>query len=95
MPLTHEMHIGFDSAPYGAKGGLMGAAVVSDGSGTNIVFANKEISARERIDAKVIGTFILQQLEHFYEVQGRPPRGLLFLRDGRLLEIEQTGITRR
>lgn len=93
-PLAHDMHFGFDAATYGSKGGLMGAAVVSDMSGADIVFANEEISARERIDAKVIGKFVLQQLERFYEEHGRSPCNILFQRDGRLLDPERKGIAR-
>jgi hypothetical protein len=92
-PLTHEMQFGFDATPYGA-GGLMGATVISDSRGVDIVFANEPIRARERIETKVIGKFVQQQLERFHATQGRPPKSILFQRDGRLLETERQGIER-
>jgi len=91
--LNHEMQFGFDSTRYG-NGGLMGAAVISDTSGIDITFAYEGIRARERIDTKVIGKFVQQQLERFHAINGRSPESLLFQRDGRLLETERKGIER-
>ncbi len=90
-PLAHELQIGFDAARY-REGGLMGAAVVGDASGSDISFVYEEIEARERIPAKVIGPVILRALERFHEANGRAPHRILIQRDGRLLETERRGI---
>ena len=90
-PLTYEMQFGFDVARL-SHGGVMGASVISDASGCDITFHNNEIKAREGIPTKVIGPFVLERLQHFFAVNGRSPRSILFQRDGRLLEAERTGI---
>ncbi len=90
-PLHHELQMGFDVARF-RHGGLMGASVISNLAASDILFAYKEFGGRERMPANIIGPFVLQQLEHFYEVNGRAPRSILFQRDGKLLESELQGI---
>ncbi len=90
-PLHHELQFGFDVARF-RHGGLMGASVISNPSASDILFTYKEFAGRERMPAKIIGPFVLEQLERFHEVNGRAPRSILFQRDGRLLESELQGI---
>jgi hypothetical protein len=92
-PLAYEMHFGFDVARTRA-GGLMGAAVLADVAACDIVYGNTEIEARERIPPKVIGQFVLDHSNRFFDQHGRAPRGIVFQRDGRLLEAERGGLRR-
>lgn len=92
-PLAYEMHFGFDVART-RHGGLMGAAVVADIAASDIVFGYKEIDSRERIPPQIIGKFVLDHLNRFFDQHGRPPRSIVFQRDGRLLEVERNGLRR-
>jgi len=90
-PLAYEVQIGLDVARF-KHGGLMGAAAILDATASDIVFANREIDARERIPAPIVGKYVLEQLDRFYNSVGRAPHKILFQRDGRLLEPERKGI---
>jgi len=90
-PLTYDLQFGFDVART-KHGGVMGASVIGDVAGADIAFAYKEMDARERIPTKIIRLFVSDRLEQFFATHGRPPRRVLFLRDGRLLDAERKGI---
>ena len=88
---NYELQFGFDVSRV-RNGGLMGASVVTGPTTCDISFGYKEIDSAEKIPVKIIGSFILESLEKFFQGYGRAPRGILFQRDGRLFESEKKGI---
>jgi len=90
-PLNYELHFGIDVARFG-YGGLFGVSVLSGQSATDIRFGYKAFAGREKVPAKIMGPFLLNELERFFEMHGRGPRSILFQRDGRLLDSERQGI---
>jgi hypothetical protein len=90
-PLNYELQFGFDVARF-RHGGLFGASVLSGLAATDIRFRYKEFDGREKVPAKIIGSFVLEELERFFQETNRGPRTILFQRDGRLLGSERQGI---
>lgn len=95
--LHFEMHFGFDVART-KNSSLMGASVISNDTGSNIVFGYKDLPRRENstrregIPSKIIGKFVLDHLELFYSQHTRIPHSVLFQRDGRFFAEEIRGI---
>jgi hypothetical protein len=87
----YEVQFGFGIART-KHGGLLGATAILNTSGTDIRFRNDNIDSRARIPAKDIKKFVGQHLEDFYSASGRVPKSIMFQRDGRLLDVERSGM---
>ena len=91
QPLHYAIHIGFDVVRF-KKSGLMGATVLSDRFGSDLVFASRPFDRAETIPRKVIGPFVLETLNTYFARYKAMPERILLQRDGLFFEEEIAAI---
>ena len=95
--LTYEMQLGIDVA-FMKNQSLMGCSTSMNRNGTDIVFDNERIALkknrirREGIPTRILRKYVEKQLASFHRKFERLPQNMLFQRDGRLFDAEETAI---